>query len=548
MRLGRNLALALAAAIVLAAAIPASAQVLTTVPPVTISYYGWGTPSSPMYPSSGAGQVPFTVEVVTAPTGSGAPTVVDYATLNLTGTPLTNSTGGYIVTAAPTQMSSNVYLLTFYIQIPPGAPPGPYNATLNVYYSQATTTTSSSGATTVVNYYVYSDNLTVTVYQRPSASVEVRAPDIYAGGIGQLVVLVNDTGPFALDDLTVSVQSELPLVGGNASSLGELAPGSSAAFRFYLSAPQSQPPGYYPVQVIVGYWSGGAQYSSTYYARVDVMSQVGSLYAYAVPSTIPYQRNDSVTIYVVNGLSGAVGDVVASLEPSQEFFIAQGYRQFDLGSLPPGSSSAISLNVIPLASSPGPSNIELQVSYVDPEGVQRQAVLTVPIYLEGLADVSFSQVSASPSQYANSAAQPSDVLFNGSMATVSGILLNTGTDEAYYGYVYVNGSIVGNAQPEYVGNLPTNSPTPFSVSFYVPPDVAPGFYTVHLAFSYQDELGNAHAVSYQLLVQVVPAPSAQRAEYGHGSAAAYALTAVVVAVAVAVSVVAARRRRRESQA
>ncbi|BBE42850.1 CARDB domain-containing protein [Conexivisphaera calida] len=527
-------AMAIAVALLISTVAPAAAQ---SVSPVAISYYGWGTPSSPLYPSPGAGQVPYTVEVVTTPATNGVPNVVDYATLNLTGTPITNSSGGYIATAAPAQVSSNAYYLTFYLQVPSSASPGTYNATLNLYYSQTVTTTSSSGTTTTVYYYVYTDNVTATIYQRPSVAVLVSAPAIYAGHTGPLVVTVENGGNLTLDDISVAAQSSLPLVGGNSSSLAELGPGSSANFSFSVLA--SQVPGYYPVQVVVDYQYRGLPYSSIYYANADVISQVGSLYAYAVPSAIPYQRNDTITVHIVNGLSGAVGDVVVSVEPSQYFFVAQGYRQFQLGSMAPGASSGITLNVIPLASSPGPSDIELQASYVDPEGVQQQTVLTVPIYLEGLADVTFSQVSTS------------GVLYPGASVTVSGMLLNTGTDEAYYGSLYVNGSIVQSAQPEYIGNLPTNSPTPFSASFVVPSDVVPGFYTVHVTFSYQDELGHTYTVSYPLTVQVLSAPPVQPTRYEHRyPAALYALItiAVIVVVIAAVVAVAVRRRRRAPSA
>ena len=521
---------AVALVLLASAAAPAAAQLPTSVPPVVVTYYGWGTPSSPLYPSPGAGQVPYTVEVATTPASNGAPTVVDYATLNLTGTPLTNSSGGYVAIAAPAQVSSNAYYLTFYLRVPSAAIPGTYNATLDIYYSRTITATSSSGTTATVNYYVYADNITATIYQRPSVAVLVSAPTIYAGHAGPLVVTVENGGDYALEDLSVSVQSSLPLVGGNSSSLAELAPGSSADFSFSVLAPQA--PGYYPVQVVVGYQYRGLQYSSIYYANADVISQVGSLYAYATPSAIPYQRNDTITVHVVNGLSGAVGDVVVSVEPSQYFFVAQGYRQFQLGSMAPGASSGVTLNVIPLSSSPGPSDIELQASYVDPEGVQQQTVLTVPIYLEGLADVSFSQVSVS------------GALYPGASATVSGVLTNTGTDEAYYGSLYVNGSIVQGAQPEYIGNLPTNSPTPFSASFIVPSDVAPGFYTIHVIFSYQDELGHTYTVSYPLTVQVLSAPPVQPTRYEHRPIVPYALIAIVVIVVVIAAVVAVAVRRR----
>ncbi|MDP7981854.1 MAG: COG1361 S-layer family protein [Conexivisphaera sp.] len=530
-------AVAIAAALLISTVTPAAAQVLTNVPPIVISYYGWGTPSSPLYPSPGAGQVPYTVEVVANPADDGVPTVVNYATLNLTGTSLTNSSGGYMATAAPAQVSSNTYYLTFYLQVPPSASPGTYNATLNLYYSQTHTSSSSSGTTTTVDYYVYTDNITATIYQRPSVAVLVSAPVIYAGHTGPLVVTVENEGNFTIDELSVAVQSSLPLVGGNSSSLAELGPGSSANFSF--SALASQAPGYYPVQVVVGYQYRGLQYSSTYYANADVISQVRSLYAYVTPSTIPYQRNDTITVHIVNMLSGTVGDVVVSVEPSQYFFVAQGYRQFQLGSMSPGSSSGITLNVIPLASSPGPSQIELQASYVDPEGVQQQTVLTVPIYLEGLANVTFSQVSAS------------GALYPGASATVSGMLLNTGTEVAYYGSLYVNGSIVQGAQPEYIGNLPTNSPTPFSASFVVPSNVAPGLYTIHVIFSYQDELGRTYTVSYPLTVQVLSAPPVQPTRYEHGyPAALYALIAIAVILVViaAVVAVAVRRRRRAPSA
>jgi len=510
------------------------AQQLTTVQPVVITYYCWGTPSSQLSPAPGAVSVPFTVEAVVNPTTGGAPTTLSYATLNVTGTPLTNSTGGYVATAAPAAVGSNAYYFTFYLDISGNATPSAYNSTLDVYYGQTHTSTSSSGTSTTVDYYVYTDTLSVGIYQRPTLNVTVTAPTLYVGRTGTLVVDVKNAGTASVQDLGIGVQSQLPLVSGSTGTLGlgTLTPGSGESVSFGILA--AQPPGYYPVQVTVSYEYMGVQYASVYYANADVIEQVGGIYAYASPSSIPYQRNDTLSLYLVNGFSGGVGNVEVTLQPSSYFYVAQGYGPFQLGSIAPGGSASLNLSVIPLASSPGPASLQLEVSYLE-GGTQEQTTISVPVYLEGQVSISFSQVA------------PSGALYPGSSAQISGIVLNTGTSIAYYGSAYVNGSIVQGAQPTYVGNLPTNSPTPFSVSFSVPPGTAPGTYVVNVVFSYQDELGHIHAASYPLYVDVVSAPPATPSSGArHGSlyeSLLFMSIIILIIIIAALSFVLLRRRR-----
>ncbi|MFP3263665.1 MAG: hypothetical protein RXQ62_04395 [Nitrososphaeria archaeon] len=502
------------------------------MPPLAVTYYGWGTPSSPAYPTPGSGVVPFTVEVVANPTTGGSPASVvppvpRYAELNLSGSPLTNSTGGLVALAAPTPTGSSYYF-TFYLNVS-GAAPGTYQATLTIYYSYTYAYASSGQQSASIYYYQWSDNLSVPVYPNPEPEVSVSAPKIVEGREGTIVVNVTDMSPAALQDLQVVVGSQLPLSGGNTSSIPYLAPGSSASFRFGILATGA--PGYYPVQVTVSYACCGSARSSTYYSRAEVVAQVGGLSALASPASIPYQRNDTLSITITNEMGGAVRDLQVVLQPSPYLYVAQGYGPFDLGELGPGESRSINLSVVPVASAPGPVQLQLQASYLGPGGAPEQASLAVPVYLTGIADVSFSQVGLAGPAYP------------GGQAQVSGILVNTGTDSAYYGFLLLSGPIVQGYQPVYIGNLPVNSPTPFSASFTVPPGTAPGTYPVNVTFSYQDELGQQHSASYLLAVQVLnySQPAAQVARRPPGTLAWILVAAVIVAAALAA--LAAERRR-----
>ena len=143
----------------------------------------------------------------------------------------------------------------------------------------------------------------------------------------------------------------------------------------------------------------------------------------------------------------------------------------------------------------------------------------MPIYIGGIITINISQIQVPPA-------------YNGSVESVSGTILNSGTEEAYYGTIYINSSALGINQSQYIGDLPTDSPTPFSFSIYVPSSARGGIYPVTLSYQYQDSLGNAYSAAYSTNMQVISG-RAQTPSASSSHGLTLLLTAIVTVIIIA---------------
>jgi len=156
--------------------------------PVLVTTYNWGTLGHPLKARPGYEGVPLTVEAVEMPGYS-----IDYAQLDLYGTPIASSNGDPIAYAAPEPLETSLavsnatatpgvsiptitagpspVVLTFYLEISAGAKPGTYYGSLIIYYS--------NGGSQGTGY----SQIKLTVY--PQETVEIA--DVYWGNASHQV-------------------------------------------------------------------------------------------------------------------------------------------------------------------------------------------------------------------------------------------------------------------------------------------------------------------------------------------------------------------------
>jgi hypothetical protein len=579
-------------------------------------YSNWGTVQQPIRVRPGYSNVPFTVEFqnITSPL---------YAQLNLSSTPLTNSTGGEIARSTPSSISPAIF--TFILDVKSSAMPGTYSvpvelvstngakysyavsaqvssppyvtvanwywgSTMSVYpypgygitpltivvgnpdsgpiyhvsvnlqlpnglqsqtsstvsfyiseigpgsYEPVSSTVNITQASSPGTYYepytvrymdsngvYFTDSGTVelVIYPRTQLSVNVTSMAIVQGQREQFRLSVKNIGAAPVYDLSTTVQAQgIELVQGNTSQISELGSGGSASFYYTVYAPQSLPAGIYPISLGVQYESAGGALQSSYITYATVSSQSQEAYISIYPSSIYYMRNDSITV-TVRASSQELRDVQLQISPAQSVYISQGYGPFYLGNIEPYGEANLSLHVLPYFSQAQVYPFQLTLQYQSAANYTQTMQQAIPVFIGGIITVNFSQVQV-PSAY------------NGSTDTVSGTLLNSGNEEAYYGTVYINSSKMGIEQSQYIGDLPTDSPTPFSFSFYVPPSMKGGIYPITLTYQYKDNLGNTYHVSYSTYVQVlsgkVPATSGPVKNNYETIVIALAAAAIVIAV------------------
>ncbi|MGC8558180.1 MAG: COG1361 S-layer family protein [Nitrososphaeria archaeon] len=493
-----------------------SAQV-SSPPYVRVADWYWGSTMS-VYPYPGYGITPLTVVVGNPDSGP-----IYHISVNL-----------QLPTGLQSQLGSTV---SFYIsEIAPGSYE-PVSSTVNItqalspgtYYEPYTVRYMDSNGV----YFTDSGTIELVIYPRTQLSVNVSPMGIVQGHNEQFRLSVKNSGAAPVYDLSTTVQAQgIELVQGNTSQISELGSGSSASFTYTVYAPQSLPAGIYPVSVVIQYESAGGTSQSSYITYVTVLSQPQEAYISIYPGSIYYMRNDSITVSV-RGSNQELRNVQLRISPAQSVYISQGYGPFYLGNIEPYGEANLSLYVLPYFSQAQVYPFQLTLQYQSVANYTQIIQQTIPVFIGGIITVNFSQVQV-PSAY------------NGSTDSVSGTVLNSGNEEAYYGTVYINSSQMGIEQSQYIGDLPTDSPTPFSFSFYVPSTIKGGTYPITLTYQYKDNLGNTYHVSYSVYVQVLSgkAPTTSGpAKNNYKTTVTILLAAVIIIIIVAVYVFLRRLRR-----
>lgn|GEM_PF-1183507 len=452
----------------------------------------WGSPSSPTYPYPGFGLVPLTAYVFNS-----AQTAVLGGNVTLSLPPGLTGPGG-----SGTAATTFAYLppggaqeLAFQVNVTSSAEVGSLLVPARVAFEDA------QGGSYALQTY-----LSISIYPRAQLKAAAVSSPSQQGDMTTVLLRVSNSGTSPLSE--VSVQPELgpmELVGSNSSVLSYLGAGKTATFYYRLFVPAVQP-GVYPLYFSVGS-AQGAQ--ATAFAPLAVEEQGQSLTVSISPSQLKYDRNNTVQLLV--RASQPVRGLNVSLTPVQGLYVSQGFGPWHLGDLREGEVERLNLSLVPELP-PGPLPLQVTLSFLGSQNYTRVQQVYLVVLLRGEVQLNFSDVTASPA-------------YNGSLATVSGTIIDTGTEEAHYVTVWVG------SNSTYVGDLPTDSPTPFSLSFVVPAN-ASGTYRQTLTVTYQNSLGQEHGVSIPVSVPVeIPKPKVSPSGTSPTTYAALAAVAELVVLA-----------------
>ncbi|WP_449462445.1 hypothetical protein PQ610_00130 [Tardisphaera miroshnichenkoae] len=373
-------------------------------------------------------------------------------------------------------------------------------------------------------HYFNDTSFNVMIYARPDVALFASKGHAEVGGVVNLSLTVSVLSSSPIYHVAVQPEFQpFELISGNLSSISSIGGKGNATLRYAFYVPENVPPGIYPVMFTV-YYGDPLQSAVQCTTYVTVAQQAQNLSISLSPAYAYYDRNDTLLVKLTNSGSSVYG-VQVSLEPVQGLYVAQGSGPWSVGTLNKGETAVLTLSVIPSIPEPGSLPLEFIVTYRNSLNYTEEAQLTAPLFLKGLIKIYVTSLSA-----------PTAAV-NGTNATISGILLNEGTSEAYY--VNVGLWPYNWSQQEYIGSLPADSPTPFSLSVSIPKG-AHGTYQLYINITYQDSLGNSYAYSYPVNISV-----RQQASRPHGAknnTLIYTIAGAVIVIAAASYVVIRRRR------
>ncbi|ABP95685.1 MULTISPECIES: COG1361 S-layer family protein [Metallosphaera] len=319
----------------------------------------------------------------------------------------------------------------------------------------------------------------VYVYPQSQLLALVSNVTVYQGTQAELPIVLVNYDPVPVS----SVSAELRLTGlsvvGFSNQTFNMGPNSNATVVFTISA-QGVGAGSYPATLTLVYNYEGVTKTVTYTIPINVLPAQNIVDVSITPTEVYYGTINNVTVRLIDTAQTPLNNVVLKLfGPSSEFSLSQ--NTVDIGTLSPGKSYTVTLNLLPTVSSTTPLPLSVEVQYLLPgSGVITQSY-NFSLIATGLVDLVLQQPTIS---------------FSNGTLTVTGVLNNFGTASANFVTVYVDGNST------YIGSVPPNSPTPFSTTLVIP--FAGGNtstakpHQVKIVVSYEDSIYQTHNLTYVL--------------------------------------------------
>ncbi|MGC8569601.1 MAG: COG1361 S-layer family protein [Nitrososphaeria archaeon] len=323
----------------------------------------------------------------------------------------------------------------------------------------------------------YSENGSFPIYVYPASNVSVSVSPAAAPQYSTFMIYleIRNQGSTLVKDVSITPEYQGPvLLSTNYTHLSLIQPGSSVSFYYEFSDVGLQP-GPYPIDFQVIYQTlEGAEKVLSFNSYVLVTPGVNFVSVSLNTSELCIMRNNTVSLTVSNVGTGQVKQVQVDVVSPQGLAVYGAAGPVEIGTLQPGETREVSLTLMPLTGAPAVYPLEVVVSYVNPYEITQQQDFSFTLFAHGEVKIDFTDVTF------NSTA------FNGSTLYVSGTLINEGTEQAYYGTIYVFIPALNTSASSYIGDLPVDSPTPFSAYLSIPPGAKPGSYRVVVSYVYQD--------------------------------------------------------------
>ncbi|BBG23487.1 hypothetical protein IC006_0771 [Sulfuracidifex tepidarius] len=316
---------------------------------------------------------------------------------------------------------------------------------------------------------------TAVISQISPVFAEPMTKPIPVGGYSNLTVYVVNNGSIPVQDVgaILEVEGVQEIAYFNQTTLS-ISPHSNSSFVFYLYAPPNLNTGVYPSLLKVFFSEYSRTLNETYVVPLVVV-QDPSISVSLSPTTVFYSSNNTVLLSLTNPLPSPVYDVHVSLSSQSPLYISS--PSVTVAEIPPNTTSSFVEYVIPEVPSTSTIPLEMDTSYVY-HGLPYNQVSLVELFSTGNVSLSMTGVSSS--------------VVNGSVV-ISGTLVDEGNYPAKGVVVSV-----GNYTSVYIGDVSPDTPTPFSVSFTVPP----GFYHFNVTATYLNSVMQEKNVSYSISMGV----------------------------------------------
>jgi len=499
------------------------------LPTVTVTRVYWGSAQ----PTPGDVNVP--LNIVIQNDGTEQITYLN-AQLLLNTLPFTDSaTGAYYSTAgySDTLKPGQSTTLTFYLNIASDATIKTYDVPLELKI------------TTPHYLSVVDIPLTVKVPLLGKAvfSLDAAQASLPSGNSQLDLILSNSgTGSASAVQVSLSIPTSIALTGqSNVYIVDSLSSKTNFTLPVLLYIPRSSEGSAYSITAVISYSDPyGTTRSETHIVGFSIEESKWlspfTLYSDTNNFTAGYMNRPTITIKNTGKSSVNSVEVVISTQPTKSststtsvnaLTITPGTESWVFEDIKPSMSVTITPEVFaPLDSADSSHTMTLSITYFDSNGNLHEETKTIGFAVKGSIIIVFQQVQVSPT-----------TISAGGNFTITGNLLNKGNTDALYSTIsikpnsYFNSSLEGS---QYIGDITTNNPIPFSLTVGVPSNVGEGTHPVTAVLTYEDNYGKTYSEEFTMQVSISrpTAPHTQTQEAALGTTALFRILFLTALVAI----------------
>ena len=327
-----------------------------------------------------------------------------------------------------------------------------------------------------INYYseyggfASSSKMIIPVYSKPLISLSLVPSTVVQGQQSEVLLEIRNLVNQSLFDLHVNVVfSDIQVVGATNATIYQLNPSYTGSIPYSIYVPSYLSPGVYPVQVTISYYYSGIQNTQVFTLPLVVTSAQNGINVYISPSTLYYQVSQNLTITLFNSDNYTVTNIFLKIFTNSQL-LSLSQTQFEINAIPPHYNYTITVHTFSPISATETLPLSLSLQYQTPDGFVSYNE-NLSLLITGLISIQIIQ--------------PSVTEVNGSYI-FQATLLNDGNTQANNVIIYYPGGST------YIGQLPTASPLPISVtlpsnSSRIPIVISyqtPTYQTVNMTYSY----------------------------------------------------------------
>jgi hypothetical protein len=318
-----------------------------------------------------------------------------------------------------------------------------------------------------------------------------------------LGILVTNGRSQPIYNLTISASAPSPIAilsGGSQIHLGDLQNNVSAPFNIRLLVPKGISSSTVQLQLSLTYFDGqqGSQTQSQTIS-LGVRDYVSPLTVVANSSSLASGYTNKPTITIKNTGDSPLSSVEVTISPgtgsTSALSIASGTDDWVFESIKPHAETTVTpLVSTSLNSADTLQELTLTLTYIDSSGSWHKETKNIGYIVKGTIIPTFQDAQASPSR-----------ISIGGNFTVTGNILNIGTADALFANVSLDigsefRSTTGSSQ--YVGDIASNTPIPFSVAVTANRNLRNGTYPVTVLLTYQDDYGQTYVKATSVQVSI----------------------------------------------